>query len=439
MQSANNARERAQELRQKLHTAAKASPTRRFHALYDKLFLGYVLEVAWQQVAKNGGAPGVDGQTIKSIREAGVAGFLEEIARELREGTYRPQPVIRVYIPKVDGSLRPLGIPTVKDRVVQAAAKLVMEPIFEADFTEDSYGFRPGRGPVDALEAADEQLWQNWFVVDADIERYFDNVDHSKLMELLRLRISDRRMLALIESWLKCGVVDEDGRHRSSKGTPQGGVLSPLLANVYLHCLDKGWQQRHHVHGKLIRYADDFVILCKTRMGAKKALAAVEGIVAELRLRLHPTKTRIVELVNGQEGFDFLGAHLRKVRQVKRPKEWRPASWPSSKAMRKVRGEVGEEIRKAERTEEGYVALVEALGRYLGGWANYFKHTTEAEQRFRSLDYEVKSRLLAWRLRTLGSKRKAKTVEAILDDIRGLPRLVRPNNRREESGTLLLC
>lgn len=429
MSMTNSAQQRTQELRQKLQAAAQARPNRRFHALYDKLTLGYLLETAWQMVAKNGGAPGVDGVTLDQIQQAGVAAFLKGIATELREGTYRAQPVRRVMIPKPDGKERPLGIPTVKDRVVQAAAKLVLEPIFEADFTDDSYGFRPGRGAVDALYATQRELWQSHFVVDADIEAYFDNVDHSKLKILLRLRVSDRRMLALIEQWLKCGVVDEQGqRRRTPKGTPQGGVLSPLLANVYLHYLDRQWQRRHQRCGKLIRYADDFIILCRTGKGAGQALTIAQEVIRKLGLQLHPEKTRIVELVNGKEGFDFLGLHHRKVRQVRNPRAFRPTSWPSAKALKVVREKVRQQIRQTPRTEEAYDLLLSDLRKFLGGWANYFKHSLEANRKFWGLNRFVQQQLLIWHLRRLGSGNNAKATQRVLDHLRGLPGMVRPNN-----------
>lgn len=440
MSETKNAQQRTQELRQKLQAAARARPNRRFHALYDKLTLGYILESAWQMVAKNGGAPGVDGQTIDQVQQGGVAAFLEGIAQELRDGTYRAQPVRRVMIPKPDGSERPLGIPNVKDRVVQAAAKLVLEPIFEADFTEDSYGFRPGRGAVDALHATERQLWQSQFVVDADIEAYFDNVDHFKLKVLLRLRVSDRRMLALIEQWLKCGVVDERGqRQRTPKGTPQGGVLSPLLANIYLHYLDRQWQRRYQICGKLVRYADDFVILCRTRLGANQALAATQEVVRKLGLKLHPEKTRIVELVNGKEGFDFLGLHHRKVRRVRNPKAFRPTSWPSAKALQVAREKVRQQIRQTPRSDEDYGRLLDKLRKFWGGWANYFKHSHEAERKFRALEWFTRGQLLSWHLRRLGSGRTASATNRVIDHLRHLPRMVQPNHWERKRAPSLPC
>jgi RNA-directed DNA polymerase len=439
MSVTNNAHQRTQELRQKLHAAAQASPNRRFHALYDKLFSGYILETAWQQVAENGGAAGVDGVTIASIREQGVGEFLKGIATELREGTYRAQPVLRVFIPKSDGGQRPLGIPTVRDRVVQAAAKLVLEPIFEADFTEDSYGFRPGRGQVDALRVIERQMWSSWFVVEADIEAYFDSVNHSKLHRLLRLRISDRRMLALIDQWLKCGYVDATGHHRTPKGTPQGGVLSPLLANIYLNYLDRQWQKRHQIHGTLVRYADDFVLLCRTRLGARKALEAVQEITRKLGLQLHPGKTRIVELVNGTDGFDFLGMHLRLVRQCKNPKQFRPTSWPSAQAMRVVQARVRQMVRATRRTDEAYSLLLEDLRKYLGGWANYFKHSRECHRKFSTLEHCVRGQLLAWHLRRLGGRRPQAATRRVLTHLRELPRMVRPNDWQSDKAMPALC
>jgi RNA-directed DNA polymerase len=306
--------DKVRDLQRALYRAAKASATRRFHALYDKVSRPDILARAWREVKTNGGSAGVDGQTIQAIEQQGVPEFLAALASDLRAGKYRPQPVRRVLIPKADGSERPLGIPTVRDRVAQAAAKVVLEPIFEADFRDCSYGFRPRRSTHQALEVIRRRVngGANW-VVDADITAFFDQIDQSTLLTLVGRRVSDRRILKLLRQWLGAGVLTGDGLVASESGVPQGGVISPLLANIVLHELDRLWEDGSRHLGELVRYADDFVILCRTAAQAQAALRRVEGILGAVGLNLHPEKTRVVFLGDGAEGFDFLGFHLHKV------------------------------------------------------------------------------------------------------------------------------
>jgi len=253
----NNPKDKVRELQRTLWACAKRKRTRRFHALYDRILRDDVLKEAWKRVRQNAGAPGVDGMSIDDIKRSGVTEFLKGIQRDLRSGQYRPQPVRRRYIPKHGGKERPLGIPTVRDRVVQMAAKIVTEPLFEADFLTVSYGFRPRRHATQALEAVREYGNKGYnYVVDADIQAYFDHIDHKKLMEIIQKRISDRRVLKLIRQWLKAGVMEEGGRRHAFAGTPQGGVISPLLSNIYLHALDCEWMKDSSQLGKLVRYAD---------------------------------------------------------------------------------------------------------------------------------------------------------------------------------------
>jgi len=399
-------------LQRKLYRAAKQSCTRRFHALYDKVHRMDILWRAWREVARNGGSPGVDGVAIDTIREQGPEALLVTLQEELREGSYRALPVKRVAIPKRSGGERALGVPAVRDRIVQAAAKIVLEPIFEADFVDCSFGFRPRRSALQARERVRNGMrkGQCW-VVDADIRGFFDHVDHGVALAGVRERVSDRRVVRLLGRWLQSGVLVGSELLHPRAGTPQGGVISPLLANVVLHRLDRMWDDARD--GELTRYADDLVVTCRTKHQAERALRKLRHQLAELGLELSESKTQIVDCGSGVRGFDFLGYHFRYRPTRRDPSKYYAATWPSCEAVAAARDRI-RALTPVSRVGLPAIMVVQGLNAFLRGWGAYFRYGNSTQQ-FKHLDRYVTERLSRLIARKHGSRNWKRGMVDIID------------------------
>jgi len=395
--------EKISTLQRKLYRKAKQEPVFRFHALYDKVYRADILSHAYALVRANKGSAGIDGETFMAIEEReGGAALIAELEDALRNKTYKPDPVKRVMIPKADGSQRPLGIPTIRDRVAQMAAKLVIEPIFEADFCETSYGFRPKKSAHDAVDDVAYALNTGYAeVIDADLSKYFDTIPHAKLMATVAERICDGAILHLIQMWLKAPVMemDKDGTKRNigggkgnRKGTPQGGIISPLLANLYLHILDRIWERNNlqqKLGARIVRYADDIVILCR-RSQSGQVLMVLRQILERLELNLNEAKTKTVNAYQGK--FDFLGFSIG-IETSKRTGKYYPHVQPSKKALQTIKDRVTQLTRRVT-TVKPLERIVWEVNTTVRGWVNYF-HYRNCSKTMTKVRGHVEARLQA--------------------------------------------
>jgi len=394
--------ESVQKLQAALHAKAKENSNYRFYSLYDKVYRNDVLWMAWRRCLVNGGAAGIDGQTFDDIEKYGVSKWLEELAETLKKKTYKPQAVRRVYIPKADGKQRPLGIPTITDRVVETAVLLLLEPIFEADLQDEQYAYRAERSALDAVQAVHQLLTKGHTeVIDGDLSGYFDSIPHAELMQCVARRISDKAILHLIQLWLDAPVEEKDARgqtHRTTRnkdegrGSPQGAPISPLLANLYMRRFVLGWKTRGHeqrFQARIVNYADDFVICC--RGTAQQATTAMRDMMQRLKLTVNETKTKTCRLP--EETFDFLGYTFGRCYS---PRTGRPfiGTLPAKKKIRKLCESISEQTRR-RYTPTDPKQMVRRLNRQLRGWANYFR-LGPVSNAYRAVDAHVRKRLRQW-------------------------------------------